>query len=402
MGKVYIVAAKRTAIGGFLGSLKNENAADMGATVLRTLIEEIKINPEMIDEVVMGNVLHAGQGQGVGRQVSIKAGIPDTVPGYSINMVCASGMKALMIGYANIKANIHNLVVTGGVEAMSQAPYLAPGKLRVGQKMGDINLKDHLVIDALTDAYEGYHMGITAENVSRMYNIGRAKQDAFAAESQRRAIEAIKSGKFKDEIVPYEVKTRKGDSIFDTDEYPREGTTAETLGKLRPSFEKDGTVTAGNASGINDGAAIIILASEEMVQEANLTPLAEVIAIGQGGVAPSIMGLGPTPAIKSALKMAKIDLSDIELVELNEAFAAQSLGVIKELSKEYGVSEDWIKERTNVNGGAIALGHPVGVSGTRIIVTLLHEMIKRGSKLGVASLCIGGGMGTAVVIKNLR
>ncbi|AYO29400.1 acetyl-CoA C-acetyltransferase [Biomaibacter acetigenes] len=401
MKKVYIVAAKRTAIGSFLGSLKNESASDLGAVVLKNIIEETKINPEKIDEVIIGNVLHAGQGQGVGRQVAIKAGIPFTVPGYSVNMVCGSGMKALMTGYANIKADIHKLVVAGGVESMSQAPYLAHGNLRNGHKMGDFKLTDHMVFDALTDVYEGCHMGITAENIRRKYNITREEQDEFAAESQKRAIEAIKLGKFKDEIVPYEVKTKKGSFIFDTDEHPREGTTVEVLARLKPAFEENGTVTAGNSSGINDGAAMIMLASEEIVREENLNPMAEVIAVGQGGVDPSIMGLGPTPAIRNALKMAKLKLSDIDLLELNEAFAAQALGVIRELSNEHCVSEAWLRERTNVNGGAIALGHPVGVSGARIIVTLVHEMKKRGSKLGIASLCIGGGMGTAVVIKNL-
>lgn len=401
MKKVYIVAAKRTAIGTFLGSLKNESVADMGAAVLKNIIDETKINPEKIDEIVVGNVLQAGQGQGVGRQVAIKAGIPYTVPGYSVNMVCGSGMKSLMLGYANIKAELQDLVIAGGAESMSQAPYLAQGVLREGHKMGDFKLTDHLVYDALTDAYNLCHMGVTAENIRRKYNISREAQDEFAVESQRRAIEAIKSGKFKDEIVPYQVNTKKGSFIFDTDEHPREGTSLEALAKLKPAFEKDGTVTAGNSSGINDGAAMIMLASEEIVEKEGLKPLAEVIAIGQGGVEPSIMGLGPTPAIRNALKMANLKLIDIELLELNEAFAVQALGVIRELSNEHGVSEEWIRERTNVNGGAIALGHPVGMSGARIVVTLLHEMIKRGSKLGLASLCIGGGMGTAVIIKNL-
>lgn len=401
MEKVYIVAAKRTAIGSFLGSLKNENAAEMGAAVLKNIFDETKVRIENIDEVIIGNVLSAGQGQGVGRQVAIKAGIPYDVPGYSINMVCGSGMKAIMTGYANIKADIENLVVCGGVESMSQAPFLAHGVMREGHKMGEFKLTDHMVFDALTDIYERCHMGITAENIRRKYNISREEQDEFAAESQRRASEAIKSGRFKDEIVPLEIKTKKGSFIFDTDEHPREGTTVEVLSKLKPAFEKDGTVTAGNSSGINDGAAIVMLASEKMVKNEGLKPLAEVVAIGQGGVDPSVMGLGPTPAIRNALKMANLKLSDIDLIELNEAFAAQALGVIRELSNEHGVSESWIKERSNVNGGAIALGHPVGVSGTRIVVTLLHEMIKRGSKFGLASLCIGGGMGTAVVIKNL-
>lgn len=402
MEKVYIVAAKRTAIGSFLGSLKNESASDMGAAVLKHILEETKVESEKIDEVVIGNVLHAGQGQGVGRQVAIKAGIPYTVPGYGVNMVCASGMKALMSGYVNIKARFHKLVVTGGVEAMSQAPYLTPAKVRDGHKMGNFSIKDHMVFDALTDAYHGYHMGVTAENICSKYHITRQEQNIFAAQSQRRAAEAIQRGRFKDEIVPYEVKTRKGIVVFDTDEYPREGTTVETLAKLKPAFEEEGSVTAGNSSGINDGAAIILIASESMVKEAGLTPLAEIISVGQGGVDPQVMGLGPIPAIKNALKMADKTLKDMELVELNEAFAAQSIGVMKELCTTYGVTKEWLEERTNVNGGAIALGHPVGVSGTRIIVTLLYEMKKRDVELGIASLCIGGGMGAAVIIKNMR
>lgn len=402
MKKVYIVSAKRTAIGSFLGTLKNESAPDMGAVVLKHILEETRIDPEKIDEVIIGNALPAGQGQGVGRQVSIKAGIPYSVPGYGVNMVCGSGMKALMTGYTDIRAGLQELVVTGGVESMSQAPYLTPAQIRDGHKMGNFNMTDHMVFDALTDAYEGYHMGVTAENICHKYGITRDEQDTFAAESQRRAVEAIKAGKFKDEIIPYKITTRKDTIVFDTDEYPREGTTIETLAKLKPVFEKDGTVTAGNSSGTNDGAAIIMIASEDKVKEAGLTPLAEIVAIGQGGVDPSVMGLGPIPAIINALKMADLTLQDMDLLELNEAFAVQSLGVIHELSEEYDVTKEWIKERTNVNGGAIALGHPVGASGSRIVVTLLHEMKKRNAELGLASLCIGGGMGTAVVIRNLR
>lgn len=402
MNKVYIVAAKRTAIGSLLGMLKNESASDMGAAVLKNILEETKIDSEKIDEVIIGNVLSAGQGQGVGRQVSIKAGIPYSVPAYGVNMVCGSGMKALMAGYTDIRAGLHKLVVTGGVESMSQAPYLTPTQIRDGHKMGNFSMTDHLVFDALTDAYEGYHMGVTAENISHKYGITREDQDTFAAESQRRAVEAIKAGKFKAEIVPYEITTRKGTITFDTDEYPREGTSVETLAKLKPAFEKDGSVTAGNSSGINDAAAIIMIASEEMVKEAGLTPLAEIVAIGQGGVDPSVMGLGPVPAIINALNMADLTLQDIDLLELNEAFGVQSLGVIHELSTKYNVTKEWFMERTNLNGGAIALGHPVGASGARIVVTLLHEMKKRDAELGLASLCIGGGMGTAVVIRNLR
>lgn len=399
--QVYIVAAKRTAIGNFLGSLKDENPADLGAAVVKNILTQTGVNPLLIDEVVVGNILSAGQGQGIGRQVVLKSGLPIDVPGYSINMVCGSGMKALMTGYSNIASGLQNLVITGGVESMSQAPYLTPSHLRNGQKMGNFNLIDHMVYDALTDAYEGYHMGITAEHIAEQLHITREAQDNFAAASQEKALKAIEIGKFKDEIVPYTVKTRKGSFEFDTDEYPRAGTTTESLARLKPAFTKDGSVTAGNSSGLNDGAAMVMLASEAMLQEASLTPLAKIVAIGQGGVDPSVMGLGPVPAIKHVLLAAGLKLSDIELFELNEAFAVQSLGVIQLLAKEHGVSEDWIKEYTNVNGGAIALGHPVGASGSRIIVTLLHEMKKRKLTYGLASLCIGGGMGTAVIIENL-
>lgn len=400
MSKVYVVAAKRTAIGSFLGTLKNVHPSELGASVLEEVLEVSQVDNKAIDEVIIGNVLPAGQGQGLARQVTIKAGMPVDIPAYGINMVCGSGMKAIMNGFTSIQAGLHHLVIAGGVESMSTAPHILPGSLRQGYKLGDMLAKDHLVFDALTDAFEGYHMGITAENIAEKYGLTREEQDAFALLSQQKAISAVDTGKFKDEIVPVEIKSRRETIIFDTDEYPNRSTNSEKLAKLKPVFKKDGTVTAGNASGINDGASMVLLASEEAVNQYNLTPLAEVIAIGQGGVDPSIMGMGPVPAIRKALTAAGLTLKDMELLELNEAFAAQSLGVVQELSLEHGVSKEAIMDRTNVNGGAIALGHPVGVSGNRIVVTLIHEMIKRKSTYGLASLCIGGGMGTALILKR--
>jgi len=397
--KVYIVGAKRSPIGSFLGTLKNEHPAQVGGHVLKTIIEEEKINPALFDEVLMGNILPAGLGQGVGRQVSILAGIPEEIPAYSLNIACGSGMKTVMNAFTNIKAGIGHLYAAGGVEHMSKAPYLTPSGVRSGHKLGPIKEEDHIILDALTDAFHNVHMGITAENIADKHKISRQAQDAFAFESQKRAIAAVDNGRFKDEIVPVEIKTRKGSIIFDTDEYPNRTTNEEKLAKLRPAFKKDGSVTAGNASGINDGSSMTIVASEEIVASEDLNPLCELIAIGQGGVDPLFMGLGPVPAIDKALKMAGLSLKDMDLIELNEAFAAQSLGVIRELSQAHDVTEDWILERTNVNGGAIALGHPVGASGNRILVTLIHEMKKRGSTYGLASLCIGGGMGTAVIVK---
>jgi len=402
MKKVFIVEAKRTAIGSFLGTLSKTHPADMGSALVKNILDSTKIDHSDIDEVIVGNILPAGLGQGVGRQVAVKSGLPSEVVGYTLNMVCGSGMKSVMNAYSNISIGLHNLVFAGGVENMSISPYLTPKTVRSGHKMGDITLKDHMIFDALTDAYEGYHMGITAENIQEKHSISRKNQDEFAINSQEKAIKAIDEGRFKDEIVPLEIKVRRDTVIFDTDEYPNRKTSLEKLGTLRSAFKKDGTVTAGNSSGINDGASMILLANEEMIKKHNLNPLAEIIAVGQGGVDPSVMGLGPVAAIKNTLENADMKLNDIELFELNEAFAVQSLGVLKELSENHNVTEDWILERTNVNGGAIALGHPVGASGNRIIVTLIHEMIKRKNTHGLASLCIGGGMGTAIIIKNLR
>ncbi len=402
MEKVYIVEAKRTAIGSFLGTLTKTHPTDMGVALVKNILESTKVEPKDIDEVIVGNILPAGLGQGVGRQIAIKSGLPKEVVGYSLNMVCGSGMKAVMNAYSNIAVGIHNLVFAGGVENMSAAPYLTPKTVRTGHKMGDITLKDHMVFDALTDVYGGYHMGVTAENIQVKHDITREAQDVFAANSQAKAIAAIDNGKFKDEIVPLEIRVRRDTITFDTDEYPNRKTNLEKLGKLRAVFKKDGTVTAGNASGINDGGSMILLANEAMINKYNLKPMAEIIAVGQCGVDPATMGLGPVEAIKKTLKTANMKLSDMQLLELNEAFSVQSIGVVKELSENHDVSVEWIMERTNVNGGAIALGHPVGTSGNRIIVTLIHEMIKRKNTYGLASLCIGGGMGTAIILKNLR
>lgn len=396
---VVILGAKRTAIGRFLGTVKDVHPSELGANVLINLLETTSVNKDEIDEVIVGNILPAGVGQGIARQVSIKAGLSIEIPAYSLNMVCGSGMKSVMNAYNSIKAGQANLIVSGGVESMSSAPFVSKG-LRVGQKMGTIKSEDHIIHDALTDAFNDYHMGITAENIADQYAISREAQDAFAIESQRRAIEAIDSGKFKDEIVPIEVKNRRETIVFDTDEHPNRKTSFEKLGTLRPAFKKDGSVTAGNSSGINDGASMMLVSSDDYAKKNNLEVRAEILAVGQGGVDPSLMGMGPVPAIKKALEMANLTLKDMDLIELNEAFAAQSLGVIKELSNTHAVTEEWLLERTNVNGGAIALGHPVGVSGNRIIVTLLHEMEKRNLTYGLASLCIGGGMGTAIIIKR--
>ncbi|MDD4070504.1 MAG: acetyl-CoA C-acetyltransferase [Candidatus Izemoplasmatales bacterium] len=398
--KVYIVGAKRSPIGSFLGTLKDVHPSELGTQVLKALLEETNVPKDKITEVIVGNILPAGIGQGVARQISINSGIPETVPAYSLNMVCGSGMKSIMNAFMGIQSGFSEIVVAGGVESMSGAPYMVSGKTRSGSKMGNMELVDHMITDALTDAFTNTHMGITAENIANKHSITREAQDKFAYESQVKAIKAVDNGRFKDEIIPIVIKTRKGDIVFENDEYPNRTTTPEILAKLRPAFVKDGSVTAGNSSGINDGASFTIIASEEAVKKYNLKVLAEIVAIGQGGVDPNYMGLGPVPAIRSLMNNYNMKLKDIEILELNEAFASQSLGVVKELSEEHNLAEEEILEKTNPNGGAIALGHPVGVSGNRIVVTLLHEMIKQDKHLGLASLCIGGGMGTALVIKR--
>lgn len=401
MKKVYIVSAKRTAVGTFLGSLSKISPVDMGTAVVKNIFEETGISPTVIDEVIVGNVLSAGQKQGVGRQVSVNSGIPIEVPGYSVNILCGSGMKSVMIAANDIKLGEAELVIAGGIESMSLAPYLQHN-IRTGNKMGEVSLKDHVIVDGLTDAFTGTHMGITAENIATKHNISRESQDKFAIYSQKKAIEAIDSGRFKDEIVPLEVKIGKETVLFAQDEHPNRKTNLEKLAGLRPAFKKDGSVTAGNASGVNDGAAMVLLVSEEAIKKYNLKPLAEIIGYDQAGVGPEVMGLGPVPAINKVLKRTGMTLNDMDLIELNEAFAAQSLGVVKELSETNNVTEESILEKTNVNGGAIALGHPIGASGARIIVTLIHEMKKRNSNYGLASLCIGGGMGTSIILKNIK
>ena len=400
MKKTYVISAKRSAIGSFLGSLTTVSPLDLGTTVVKALLEDAKVPPENVDELICGNVLGAGLGQNIARQILLEAGIPETVCAHSVNMVCGSGLRTVMEGVMSIQTGFNDIVIAGGVESMSGAPYLIPANTRTGNKMGDFKVTDHMIYDALTDAKHKIHMGVTAENIAKKYNITREMQDEFAYASQQKAIAAVDGGRFKDEIVPVEVKLRKETVIFDTDEHPNRKSTPEKLAKLRPAFIKDGTVTAGNASGINDGASFVLLASEEAVEKYNLTPICEIIGIGQGGVDPLTMGLGPTPAIRNALNYADLKLQDIELVELNEAFAAQSLGVIHELVEEHGIDREEFMAKTNVNGGAIALGHPVGASGNRILVSLIHEMVKRDVKLGLASLCIGGGQGTAVIVKR--
>ena len=390
--EVVIVSAVRSAIGSFLGSLKDVPAVDLGAIVIKEALERAGVAPEHVDEVIMGNVLQAGLGQNTARQAAIKAGLPETVSAMAINKVCGSGLKAVHLARQAIVAGDADIIVAGGMENMSQAPYLLKDG-REGFKMGDKKIVDSMISDGLWCAFNDYHMGTTAENLSDRYEITREEQDEFAANSQRKAAAAIETGKFKEEIVAIEIPQRKGDPvIFDTDEYVRAGSTAEKLGKLRPAFKRDGSVTAGNSSGINDGAAAFVIMSKEKADELGLTPLATIVANAGAGVDPAVMGIGPVQAVKNVLKRASMDLGEIDLVEANEAFAAQSIAVDKELEFDH--------EKLNVNGGAIALGHPIGASGARILVTLLHEMKRRDAKTGLATLCIGGGQGVATIVKR--
>ncbi|MBS2969507.1 acetyl-CoA C-acetyltransferase [Metabacillus sp. KIGAM252] len=392
--EIVIVSAVRTALGSFGGALKGVSAPELGGIVIKDALERAGVPAEHVDEVIMGNVLQAGIGQNPARQAAMKAGLPEDIPSMTINKVCGSGLKAVHLAFQAIAAGEADVIVAGGMENMSQAPYLIKGA-RDGFRMGDQKLVDSLTSDGLTCVFNNYHMGMTAENLADQYSITREEQDQFAAESQGKAVRAIKEGTFKDEIVSVSIPQRKGNPvIFDTDEYPREGTTAEGLGKLRPAFKKDGSVTAGNASGINDGAAAVVVMSREKAEELGVKPLVKILANGNAGVDPSIMGIGPVKAVKKALERASVELSEIELIEANEAFAAQTLAVDKELH--------FNKEILNVNGGAIALGHPIGASGTRILVTLIHEMKRRGSKKGLATLCIGGGQGVATIVENVN
>ncbi len=396
MKPVYIIDAKRTATASFLGSLSDVHPSEFGSEVVKNILDTNSINKDDVDEVICGNVLSAGLGQGIGRQIQIKSGIAKEKVGYSVNMICGSGIKSIMLGYSQIASGLSKLIIAGGSESMSNAPFLNASQ-RNGNKLGDVKIYDHILKDALTDAFTGIHMGVTAENIAKKYAISREEQDEFALLSQKNAQNAINSGYFKNEIVPVDVKVRREVISFDTDEYVNFNTDLEKLGKLRPVFEKEGTVTAGNASGINDGAAFLLLASEEYVKENNLTPLAKVIGVGQAGVDPEYMGMGPVDAIENLLASSDVELADIDIFELNEAFAAQSLGVLKEIKARHGLD---ISSKTNVNGGAIAIGHPVGASGARITTSLIHEMKRKGHKYGIASLCIGGGMGVALLIEN--
>ncbi len=392
MKKVVIASAVRTPIGSFGGSLKNVTAVDLGKTTVVEALKRANVKPEQVDELIYGNVLQAGLGQNVARQVSIAAGIPIEVPSYTVNKVCGSGLKTVAIAAQAILAGDADIVVAGGTESMSQAPYVLD-KVRWGQRMGDGKLIDTMIKDGLWDAFNDYHMGITAENIAEKYGFTREQQDELAATSQQRAEKAVTSGRFKDEIVAVEVPQRKGDPIVvDTDEYPKFGTTAEGIAKLRPAFKKDGTVTAANASGINDGAAAIVVMSEEKAKELGVEPLATIVSYASAGVDPSVMGTGPIPSSKKALEKAGIGVEDLDLIEANEAFASQALSVATELGFDM--------DKVNVNGGAIALGHPIGASGARILVTLLHEMAKRDAKKGLATLCIGGGQGIAMIVER--
>ena len=392
MREVVIVSAVRTAIGAYGGSLKDISAVQLGTIVAKEALKRANVDATIVDEVIFGNVLQAGLGQNVARQVAVHAGIPVEVPSFTVNKVCGSGLKSVALAAQAIMAGEADVILAGGTENMSQAPYLLKSA-RWGQRMGDGVIEDYMVKDGLWDIFNDTHMGVTAENIAEKYSFTREEQDNVALMSQNRAEAAIKNGKFKDEIVAVEVPQRRKDPIVvDTDEFPRFGSTIEALGKLRPAFKSDGTVTAGNASGINDGAAAFIIMSKEKAEELGLTPLATIASYASAGVEPSVMGTGPIPATKKALAKINMTIADLDLVEANEAFAAQALSVIKELNLDV--------EKTNVNGGAIALGHPIGASGARILVSLLYEMGKRDAKNGLATLCIGGGQGIAMIVKR--
>jgi acetyl-CoA C-acetyltransferase len=391
--EVMIVSACRTPIGSFGGAFKEVSAVELGTLAVKEAVRRAGIRPDQVDEVILGCILQAGLGMNPARQCAIKAGLPESVPAHTVNKVCGSGLKAVMLATQAIRCRDAEVVVAGGTESMSGAPFLLPGA-RWGERLGHGQVVDHMLHEGLTDAFHDIHMGITAENLAEGYGIGRAEQDAFAAESQARAEAAIREGRFKEEIVAVPVPQKKGEArAVDTDEYPRSGTTVETLAKLKPAFKKDGTVTAGNASGINDGAAALVVASEERARGLGLKPRARVVGHAAAAVDPKVMGIGPVPAVRKALEKAGLAADAIDLWELNEAFAAQSLAVLRELKLD--------PARVNVNGGAIALGHPIGASGARILVTLLHALEARGLRRGLAGLCIGGGQGVALVVERL-
>lgn len=391
MREVVIASAVRTAIGSFGGTLKDISAVELGSIAIKEALKRANVNPNMVDEGILGNVLQAGQGQNPARQAMVKAGVPVEVPAMTINMLCGSGLKSVGLAYQIIKAGEADIIVAGGMENMSQAPYLVTSA-RWGKKMGNQVLVDDLMNDGLTDAFNQYPMGITAENVAEKWGITREEQDKFALLSQQKAKSAIEAEKFKDEIIPVTIKTKKGEIIFDHDEFPRFNTTIEALSKLKPAFKKGGTVTAGNSSGINDCGAALIIMSSEKAAELGVKPMAKITSFGQAGLDPAIMGYGPFYATNKALKKAGLSIDDMDLIELNEAFAAQSLAVSRDLNLNM--------DKVNVNGGAIALGHPIGASGARILVSLLYEMSRRDSRKGLATLCIGGGMGAAMIVER--
>lgn len=385
---VVIVSAARTPVGSFNGAFATMPAHDLGAIAIRAALDRAKLDPARVSEVIMGQILTAAQGQNPARQASIAAGLPVETSAWGVNMLCGSGLRTVALGYQALLNGDSDIVIAGGQESMSMAPHAQ--YLRGGQKMGPIEFVDTMIKDGLWDAFNGYHMGNTAENVAKQYQITRQQQDEFAVASQQKAEAAQKAGKFNDEIVPVTIKGRKGDTVVDTDEYPRHGASIEAMAKLRPAFEKDGTVTAGSASGINDGAAAVVLMTAKQAEKEGLTPLARIVSWGQAGVDPKVMGTGPIPASRAALKKAGWNIGDLDLIEANEAFAAQACAVNKDLG--------WDTSKVNVNGGAIAIGHPVGASGARVLVTLLHEMQKRDAKKALATLCIGGGMGIAMCV----
>ena len=391
MSRVAIVSAKRTAIGSFGGSLKDIPAATLGAEVVKKSLEEINLSPTLVDEVIIGNVLGAGLGQNIARQIAIFAGIPQEKSAFVVNKVCGSGLKSVVLGAQSILLGDNDIVVCGGVENMSAAPYYTKDA-RFGAKLGNFELEDSIIHDGLTDAFENYHMGITAENIAEQFFISRKQQDEFATLSQQKASTAIEKGKFSNEIVPITIKTRKEEKVFDTDEFVRSSTNLESLAKLRPAFKKDGTVTAGNASGINDGAACVILMSEKRASELGINILGFIDGYATAGLDNKVMGLGPIPATRKVLNKLNLTTDDIDLFELNEAFAAQSIAVLNELNLD--------TSKVNINGGAIALGHPIGASGCRILVSLVHELINENKNRGLCSLCIGGGQGISVVISR--
>jgi len=393
MREVVIVSAVRTAVGKFNGGLSALSAQEIGAVVIKEALVRAKVSPEQVDEVIFGNVLQAGLGQNPARQASMLAGLPQEVPSFTVNKVCGSGLKSVELAVQAIRAGDSEIIVAGGMESMTNAPFVTSSKARWGLRMGDSTLTDVMIKDGLWDAFNDYHMGITSENVAEKYGVTREEQDQVAFESQTKACAAIKEGRFKAEIVPVTIKTKKGEIVFDTDDFPREGTSLEGLAKLKPAFKKNGTVTAGNASGVNDGGAAFVIMSADKAKELGLKPMARILSYASTGVDPKYMGIGPISSSLKALEKAKLTIKDMDLIEANEAFAAQFVEVGREL--------DFDKTKVNVNGGAIAIGHPIGASGARILVTLLYALKAHNKKLGLATLCIGGGQGTATIIESI-